>query len=394
MDPDEYDASEGWVEHHESGHAYFVPGETPRSLEFSDRTFSLLEEAGHEIGRLSSFSDFLPNPHLLIQPYVRREAVLSSKIEGTQASLSDVFAEEAEGNGAQDQPSRESKDVQEVLNYVDALEYGVRQIEERRTDLSLIREMHEILMQGVRGKDKSPGDWRDDIVWIGPVGTPIEDSTYVPPAPEEMIACLSEFEDYLLSPPNLPELIQIALMHYQFEAIHPFEDGNGRIGRLLITLRLIERGKLPVPLLYLSAFFHDHRAEYYELIEGVSKRGDYEGWVQFFLTGVKTQAADASSRARRMMNLREDYRGKLQEMDATTSAFELVDHLFANPYTTIPRAEKLLGVSYPTAQRAVEDYLVEANILEEITGQKRNRRFLCGELLDALEEETRIQPDK
>ena len=394
MDPSEYENSKGRVEHTGGGQPYFIPAETPRSLEFTDQTLNLLEEAGHEMGRLSSFSDFLPNPHLLIQPYVRREAVLSSKIEGTQASLSEVFEEEAEGDVEPrgDPQTREKRDVQEVLNYVRALEYGIEELDDRRIDLSLMREMHRILMQGVRGEDKNPGDWREEIVWVGPVGTPIEESTYIPPAPEEMMGCLGDLEQFLRSPPSLPELIQIGLLHYQFEAIHPFQDGNGRIGRLLITLRLIERGKLPAPLLYLSAFFHDHRGDYYELLERVSKEGAYEEWLQFFLTGVKTQAADAASRARRMMNLREKFRRELQDMDATTPAIELVDQLFANPYITIPRAERLLNVAYPTAQRAVEDYLVEAGILEEVTGKQRNRRFLCRELLDALEEDTRIRP--
>lgn len=398
MNPDEFEDSAGRTAEHESGNHYFVPAETPRSLPLDERTLTLLEEAGHELGRLSSFSDFLPNPHLLIQPYVRREAVLSSKIEGTQASLSDVFAEEAERNGdppeseQTEEQTEEQKDVREVLNYVHSLEYGMEEIEERRIDLSLMRDMHRILMQGVRGQDKHPGEWREDLVWIGPAGTPIEESTYVPPARPEMLASLSDLEQFLLEPPRMPELVQIGLMHYQFEAIHPFEDGNGRIGRLLITLRLLERGKLPAPLLYLSAFFHAHRGEYYELLEAVSKEAAYEAWIRFFLTGVKTQAADAASRARRLMNLMDEYRATLREMNATTPSFELLEHLFANPFITIPRAEKLLGVTYPTAQRAVEDYLVEAGILEEITGQKRYRRFLCRELLDTLEKDLRIEP--
>lgn len=394
MKPEEFEDSPGRIAQHESGHAYFVPAETPRTLSLDERTLTLLEEAGHELGRLSSFSDFLPNPHLLIQPYVRREAVLSSKIEGTQASLSDVFAEEAQGDdkGDEAEQTEEQRDVGEVLNYVDALEYAMDQLGERRIDLSLMRDMHRILMRGVRGQDKNPGDWRQDLVWIGPLGTPIEDSTYVPPAPPEMMGCLSDLEQFLLEPPRMPELVQIGLMHYQFEAIHPFADGNGRIGRLLITLRLIERGKLPAPLLYLSAFFHAHRGEYYQLLEAVSKEGDYEAWIRFFLTGVKTQAADAASRARRLMKLRDNYRETLREMNATNPTFQLLEHLFANPFITIPRAEKLLDVTYPTAQRAVEDYLVEAGILEEITGQKRYRRFLCRELLETLEKDLRIEP--
>ncbi len=392
MDPDRYADSRGRIGTHESGRPYFIPPETPRSISFNERTITLLEEAGHELGRLASFSDLLLNPHLLIQPYIRREAVLSSKIEGTQASLSDVFAEEADRNGEENEPrSEEERDVREVLNYIQALEYGIGELKHRPLDLSLIREMHGILMQGVRGKDKNPGDWREGLVYVGPIGTPIAESTYIPPDVPHMMGALSDFEDFLRNPPRFPELFQIGLMHYQFEAIHPFEDGNGRIGRLLITLRLIERGKLPVPLLYLSAFFHAHRAEYYEMLDLVSTDAAYEEWLRFFLTGVKTQAKDASARARRLLNLREDYRQKLQTMNATTPAIELLDHLFANPFITIPRAERLLGVTYPTAQRAVEDYLVEADILEEVTGQKRFRRFLCRELLEALEEETNLE---
>lgn len=390
MDPREYKASSGRFGEHKSGHPYFIPPETPRSLGLEERTLTLLEEAGHELGRLAAFTDFLPNSHLLIQPYIRREAVLSSQIEGTQASLSEVFAEEAEEDGGTEPSTEEERDVQEVLNYVKALHHGMAEIEERSIDLSLIRELHEHLMQGVRGEDKNPGEWREDIVWIGPIETPIEESTYVPPVQPELMACLSDLEDFLLGPPNLPELIQVGLMHYQFEAIHPFEDGNGRIGRLLITLRLIERGRLPAPLLYLSAFFNAHRAEYYEMLEMTSKQGAYEAWLRFFLVGVETQAKDASARARRMMNLREEYRERLHSMNATSSAIQLVDHLFSNPFITIPRAGRLLDVSYPTAQRAVENYLVEAGIVEEVTGKARNRRFLCRELLEALEEETRL----
>lgn len=383
MDPELFEAAPGRLERNEAGELFYVPPAIPRSLDYQEEVVNQLSTANRELGRLSSFSDIIPNPHLLIRPLVVREAVLSSRIEGTRASVTDVFREEAGG-----QPETQRGDVGEVMNYVRALEHGRARLGERPIGIELIKELHEILLEGVRGEEKNPGEFRDTAVWLGPAGVSRDGARYVPPEPGFVAGRMADLQEFLDDPPEMPPLVRIALMHYQFEATHPFRDGNGRIGRLLVTLRLIERGILPEPLMYLSEYFNTHRNEYYDRLEGLDRRGEYTAWLAFFLEGVIQQARDAAQRSQALVQLRKSYRNQLYEMDATKPAIRLVDRLFSNPFISIPQARDYLDVSYPTAQKAVEEYLVEAGVLEEITGKQRYREFLAQDVLDAVEGDT------
>ena len=360
-------------------YTYFVPAPIPRTLAYDDELAYALSRADGSLGALSGLGHNLPNPNLLITPYLRREAVLSSKIEGTQASLSDVFLEEAG-----DSPTK-ANDAAEVVAYVRALDRGIARLHEGRPlDLTLLRELHAILLHGVRGKEKSPGEFRTEQNWIGPSGEHVAMARYVPPAVTEMGELLRDFQSYLDEKPRTPNLVQAALLHYQFEAIHPFIDGNGRIGRLMIILHLLERKSLSRPLLYLSAYFEQRRHEYYDHLLHVSESGDYSQWLTFFLEGVRVQSEDALQRGQALVHLRERYHATLQAAHATAGTFTLLDRLFQNPYLTIPYAQEWLGVSFPTAQRAVE-YLEAAGIVQETTGQQRNKRFRASEILETIE---------
>jgi Fic family protein len=324
----------------------------------------------------------MPNPHLLVAPYVRREAVLSSRIEGTQASLGDLFFFEA----ALAEPPR-MPDVREVYNYVRALEYGLARLKELSLSLCLVREIHARLMEGVRGAHATPGEFRRSQNWIGPPGCTLNGATFVPPPVHEMEEAMGVWEKYLYSEPLEPPLVQCALMHDQFEAIHPFVDGNGRVGRLLITFFLCERGHLPQPLLYLSAFFERYRDEYYRRLLAVSQEGDWPGWIAFFLRGVGEQASDAVQTAQRILDLHSAYRQRIQGRRSPGPTLSILDDLFMNPYVTVTGARKKHGVNFHTAQAAI-DLLLEAGILREVTGRKRNRIYCAEELLRMIEGES------
>jgi Fic family protein len=353
-----------------------------------------LSEADRALGELVGLGRTLPNPHLLIRPFVRREAVLSSRIEGTRASLSDLYAYEAAqpmggrqgavGSDAPPTPGELPADVREVANYVRALEYGLERLAALPLSLRLIREMHGRLLQGVRGETQTPGEFRRSQNWIGPPGCTPNEATYVPPPVIEMTEGLDALEKFLHAPSRLPPLLRLGLIHYQFEAIHPFLDGNGRIGRLLITLLLCAWDLLPQPLLYLSAFFEAHRTEYYECLFGVSQTGAWDRWLAFFLRGVTEQAHDSLTRARRLQALRERYRGQLQSRRMAARLLQLVDLLFAQPVLTARQVEAALDVDFPTALRYVNQ-LVEAGLLREITGKARKRVYRADELLQAIE---------
>lgn len=363
-------------------YTYFVPPAIPRRLSYSDELACALSVADSTLGQLSGLGRNLPNPNLLITPYLRREAVLSSKIEGTQASLSDVFLEES-GTG-----SEPAGDAAEVMAYVHALDAGIRRLHAgQRLDLDLLGKLHAILREDVRGRDKKPGRFREEQNWIGHKGLGVRMATFVPPAVPEMQAALADVDAYLKERPRTPNLVQAALLHYQFEAIHPFLDGNGRIGRLMIILFLLERRSLGAPLLYLSAYFEQHRQNYYEHLMNVSESGDHDEWLLFFLEGVATQSEDALTRGQSLVSLRARYQKSLQDVHATSGTFALLDRLFENPYLTISRAAQHLAVSFPTAQRAM-DYLETAGIVRETTGMQRHKRFRADEILRTLELET------
>jgi Fic family protein len=364
-----------------SGYRAFGPNPLPPVLPWSTELVAVLSEADRALGELAGLSRSLPNPRLLIQPFVRREAVLSSRIEGTRASLSDLYAYEVVQVALFEPPS----DVQEVYNYVQALEYGLERLQTLPLSLRLIRELHTRLMAEVRGEHQSPGEFRRTQNWIGPPGCTLDTATFVPPPPAEMQGALGVFEKFLHTPSSLPRLVRLGMIHYQFEAIHPFLDGNGRIGRLLITLLLCAWDLLPQPFLYLSAYFVAHQQTYYDLLLAVSQRGVWEDWLGFFLRGVAEQARDAVVRAGRLFDLRERYREQFQAARAAVRLLQLVDLLFAQPILTVREVEAALGVSFTTAQRYV-DQLEEPGLLREITGQARNRVYRAGEVLQVIEE--------
>jgi len=365
-----------------SGYTAFVPDSLPPLLQWTPVLVRALSDADRLVGRLAGEGGRLPNPHLLMRPFVRREAVLSSRIEGTQATLGELLAAEA-GAAVERSPA----DLREVGNYVTALEFGVRRLKKLPLSLRLIRELHAKLMTGVRGNQATPGEFRRSQNWIGSAGCTLMNATYVPPPPGEMTACLEQWETFLHDR-SLPPLAQVALAHYQFEAIHPFLDGNGRVGRLLITLFLVERGILPTPLLYLSAFFEATRRDYYDRLLSVSIRGEWSAWVEYFLNGVARQAEDALSRAERINGLLVKWR---EAVSGATSKnpLTLVDMLAANPYLTIKRAAKRLGVAFTTAQRAVER-LESLAIVKKISKAKRDRVYCAKSILDILEEPARL----
>jgi Fic family protein len=363
------------------GYHAFVPDPLPTEWpSYSAGIVSLLSEAERNLGSLVGVGETLPNPDFLIVPYMRREAVLSSRIEGTQASLSDLFLFEAAP-----ETSPERSDVLEVRNYVKAMSFGLKRIEELPLSLRLVRELHQKLVTGVRGTRFTPGEFRQSQNWIGPTGCTLNDARFVPPPVPEMKEALNQWEKFLHQKNDIPLLVQCALIHYQFEAIHPFLDGNGRVGRLLITLFLCEKKLLPKPLLYLSAYFERNKQEYYDRLLAVSQTGDWERWVSFFLKGVAQQAVEAMDRSRRIRSLQERYRKKLQQAGMPATTLSLLDELFLNPYTTAPLGAKRLNVEYHTARAAIQR-LETLGILKELTGKQRNRIYCAQELLRVVEE--------
>ncbi|MCB9851894.1 MAG: Fic family protein [Phycisphaerales bacterium] len=364
----------------------FVPAPLPPHITWTDQLVRSLSDADRLVGALAGHGAQLPNPHVLIRPFIRREAVLSSKIEGTQATIGELLAAEAGVN-----VDRSADDLREVGNYVAALEYGVKRLQKLPLSLRLIGELHAKLMKGVRGDHAAPGEFRRVQNWIGPPGCTEKNATYVPPPPGRLMGCLSDLESYFQNN-DLPILIQVALVHYQFEAIHPFLDGNGRVGRLLITLMLMDRRVLPEPLLYLSAFFEATRQDYYGRLLDVSRNGKWDDWIVYFLNGVARQAEDGLSRAARINELlakwRRESAGKV-----TNNAMMLIEIASENPFLTIKGVAKRLDVAYTTAQRAVL-VLQDIGILDETSNGKRDRVFCATKILEILEEPARLIPDR
>lgn len=361
----------------------FIPNPLPPQVKYSREMVNLLSDATLKLGNLNGVGTMLPNPNLLIVPYVRREAVLSSRIEGTQTSLSELFYYEAQRKEKQKEEAGKT-DVLEVLNYVKAMDYGIKRLRELPLCLRSIKEMHSILMKGVRGQHMTPGEFRQSQNWIGPAGCTLKEATFVPPPVDEMNEALGDFEKFLNDKENFSGLIQCALMHYQFEAIHPFLDGNGRIGRLLITLFLCERKHLAYPVLYLSAFFEKYRSEYYDGLLAVSQKGEWEEWIKFFLRAVAIQSQDAIENSQDILKLLEVYKERIHQKRPSAYAFRLLDEIFKNPYISIPRAAQKLQTSYHTAKAAAKK-LIEAKILFEITDKLRGKIYCAKELLDLLE---------
>jgi Fic family protein len=356
-----------------AGYRAFVPASLPPDppLELGGELAGLLSQADRALGRLDGSVLTLPHPDLFVFMYVRKEAVLSSQIEGTQSSLQDLLAAEARLLD----PNL-PRDVDEVINYVRAMKHGLARLAELPVSVRLIREIHAELMRGVRGSRLQPGELRTSQNWIGPAGCRLETATFVPP-PHQMVAeALGALEEFLHRKDDLPPLVKIALAHAQFETIHPFLDGNGRIGRLLITFLLTERGVLHKPVLYLSHHFKQCRQEYYEHLQGVRDRGAWETWLAFFLRGVAEVALEAADTARRILQLREQHRGAITDRlgRAAGNGHRVLESLFDRPIVAVKDVQTLTGTTYAAAN-ALVSRLVDVGILSEITGYARNRRF-------------------
>lgn len=357
----------------------FVPNPLPPALEYESQTIKLLSDADRLLGELSGTGRVLKNPYLLISPYIRREAVSSSKIEGTQSSLSDLFYYEAS-----EMKIIKHADVKEVFNYVQAMTKGIELLEKLPISTRLISELHKILMTDVRGNHGTPGELRRSQNWIGPPGCTLNEATYVPPPVEEMNQSLSDWEKYINSEAKEPILIQAALMHCQFEAIHPFIDGNGRIGRLLITLFLCQKGSLSQPILYLSEFFDKFRDEYYRSLLAVSQKGDWNGWIEFFLRGVINMTGDALANAKRILALYEKYTNLINKTARVPEiVHKLLDEMFISPVISISTLSKKWGVQFNSVKKGVLQ-MANLGILQEITGKQRNKLYASKELLGII----------
>ncbi len=367
------------------GYNAFLPHNLPPKLEWNNAVINSLSRADFLLGKLAREGSILPNPHLLMRPFLTREAVLSSKIEGTQATLGQILAANA-GAHVQQNPD----DLQEVQNYIKALDYGLGRLTGLPLSLRLIKEIHEHLMEGVRGSHATPGEFRRSQNWIGSPGCTLNTAKFVPPPPDNLMDCLGEFENFLHNR-SLPPLIHIALCHYQFEAIHPFLDGNGRVGRLLIMLLLIEQRMLPSPVLYLSAFFEATRDEYYKQLYNVSSKGTWHEWLVYFLNGVALQSEDVLSRAERINALLNQWKIDIASSGSQVPG-DLVQLLAINPYFTTSKVAEDLGIAYSTAQRGVQK-LVAAGIIKKTNDNKRDKVYCATAILNILEEPTKIKSD-
>ncbi|MCY4371397.1 MAG: Fic family protein [bacterium] len=376
MRPDAFRSTErGTVRMTLGGFRAFYPNPLPRRLDLPQEVVRLSDEATGAVHRLGGLGRLLPNPHLLIGPHLRLEAVQSSRIEGTRADIPQLLRLEA------GETPGETDDAQEVRNYVIAMEYGLDRVRDGfPISTRLLREIHERLLSGVRGQHRLPGEFRQTPNWIR--GTNLDNAVFVPPPPEAMGELLTDLE-YFLHEQEMPLLIQLALAHYQFEVIHPFLDGNGRIGRLMIPLMLILRGALTQPLLYLSAYFEHYRDDYFDLLLSTSQNGDLLPWIQFFLRGVQQQARDAEERTVRLVDLHHQVRSELLDEKRPNSVVRLAEHLFNLPFVTAKWAADTLEVSPPTAYSAINS-LVERGDLVELGERRRNRIYQAPHIFEAV----------
>jgi len=367
-----------------TGYKAFIPNPLPPNppIRIEGEIQHLLTNANIAIGKMDTMGYLAPNLEHIIAMYVRKEALLSSQIEGTQASLEDIFEYENQI------PVKNINDVKEVVNYIKALNHGMKRLAEFPMSIRLIKEIHEILLEGARGKEKTPGEFRKSQNWIGSPGSTLATASFVPPPPKEAMDAMGELELFLHKDSELPLLINCALMHYQFETIHPFLDGNGRLGRLLITFYLYWKGALQYPLLYLSYYLKIHRQEYYDRLNLVRERGDYEQWIIFFLKGIIWTCESALQTIKNLLQLQEDHKKRLISKKLSTPyAIALLDYLFEKPHLTINDVADHIKISYQGA-KALVDQFVTAEILKEITGKRRDKRYSCWEYLAFLSEGT------
>ena len=356
-----------------TGYRAFMPRSLPPepAVDLNGDLQQQLSNADRALGRLDGSVETLPNPNLFVYMYVRKEAVLSSQIEGTQSSLQDLLAAEAHlAEGVAD-------DAFEVVNYVRAMNMGLERLQELPISIRLIREIHHELMTGARGQHLTPGQLRQSQNWIGPAGSTISTASFIPPPPHDVPALLGDVETFLHREDDVPLLIKIGLVHAQFETIHPFLDGNGRIGRLLITFLLCERKALQKPVLYLSYYFKRHRQQYYDHLQAIRDDGDWEGWLAFFLQGVTEVSLEAAETAKRILGLREDHRRQINDRlgRMAGNGHRVLERLYEKPIVSVDDVRGITGTTFQAANTIVQR-LAELGILQEMTGRARNRRFL------------------
>lgn len=364
----------------------FIPKPLPPKppLKYTDKMLASLSNADRKIGRLDGLTTVLPNPTLFVSMYVTKEALLSSQIEGTQATLLDVIQIE-------DLSGRKKIEALEVTNYINALNHGMRRLNDLPLSLRLLKEIHQILLAGVRGENKHPGEFRTTQNWIGSAGYTLNEASFVPPPPHEMMKALADLELFMHTENSVPKLVQIALIHAQFEMIHPFLDGNGRIGRLLIAFWLYNQKILNYPLLYISYYLKKHRIEYYYRLREVSEFGKWEEWVLFFLDAVACTAESATNCGRDIIKLKEDLLAEFQkDRRSKANINELIDLLFEIPVLKITDIQAKLGTSYPTAKSLI-DLFMSRNVLSVADPtQARNRSFVFDAYLALLNEGTEL----
>ena len=381
MKPNDFRSSEtGQVILTQQGYYAFIPAPLPPKLNWTLPLVSALSEAERDLSRLATLTGSFPFPRLLIQAFIRREAVLSSRIEGTRATLAELYTYES----AQLSFLESQDDVREVHNYVAALDYGLERLKSLPMSLRFIREIHEKLMQGVRGGNLTPGEFRRTQNWIGAAGSTLTTATYVPPPVDEMTLALADLEKFIHANIDIPTLVRAAMIHYQFEAIHPFLDGNGRIGRLLMALLFAEWQVLLQPLLNLSVYFERYRQEYYDHLLAVSQRGDWEAWLRFFLRSVSAQAQDSAVRMERLEAIRIRYQSIVYSERNSERMGAVVDFLFGRPIFTAKQLSENMNMPFKTARQYIEK-LVQAGVVREVTGYARNQIYRADEIFKALD---------
>ncbi len=357
----------------------FLPSPLPPEIQTDEEMVALLIDAHKQIYALESITAHIPSMKLFTSMYVRKEALMSSQIEGTQATLEDVLDPTLDQNA--------NRDVSEVVNYIKAMDYALQRLETLPLCNRFIKEIHEVLMQSTRGSEKSPGEFRISQNWIGGSGSTLKNARYIPPNPQDMDECMSELEKYINSSDPLDVLVQAALIHYQFETIHPFLDGNGRVGRLLITLFLMEKKVLSSPALYISYYLKSNRIEYYDRMSEVRVKGDYVQWVKFFLRGIAESAKDAISSIHRLHNLHEENLAKLEVLGrARINAIKLFSYIEQNPIIDIQKTAKALQLSYNTVDTAIKR-LCALSILER-NPQKGKKTFIYAKYIEILKNGT------
>ena len=370
--------------HQPEGYKAFIPAPLPPNppIEYDSELITLLSKADRALGRLDSVCDLVPNLDLFVHMYVRKEAVLSSQIEGTQSTFEEVIEYEAGIN-----PKSLTGDMQENQNHILALEYGLKRIHDLPVSLRLIQEIHGKLMEGVRGGEKTPGEFRRSQNWIGPKGASLQEAAFIPPPVHAMNSALDDFERFLHRDDPIPPLVLCGIAHAQFETIHPFLDGNGRIGRLLITFLLCQQEILTRPLLYLSHYFKKHRQEYYERLMAIRENGDWENWLKFFLKGIAEVSLQATTKARKILNMIEQHNTAIQKTFTNSgNGFRLLESLLLSPVTYAKKVEELIGCSNATAHNILGQ-ATRAGILKQISSGKRNRLYLYKPYMDLLRDD-------